>query len=241
MPRLPLPANAQHAAAAVHAPSAAAFGIARRLPELRRALAGPGATTVPRDPEPAVALTFDDGPHPQGTPAILHLLDAYDARATFFLVGEQVRRRPALAREIEARGHAVALHADRHRLQTRLAARVVGEDLERGLHTVAGVSSEPPRLHRPPYGVYSPAGLERTRELGLTPVLWSRWGKDWRWRTTPQRIARRAVAGIAAGDIILLHDADTYSARRSHERTAAALPLILAELRGRELGTVLLV
>ena len=93
--------------------------------------------------------------------------------------------------------------------------------------------------HRPPYGVYSPAGLRAARAEGLTPLLWSRWGKDWRKLTTPGRIARRATRGVIAGDVILLHDADFYSARGSHRRTVAALTTILAELKLRKLDTVL--
>jgi hypothetical protein len=73
----------------------------------------------------------------------------------------------------------------------------------------------------------------------LTPLLWSRWGKDWRRLTTPGRIAKRATRNLSAGDVILLHDADFYSAKRSHDRTAAALPLIIADLGRRELATVL--
>ncbi len=88
-------------------------------------------------------------------------------------------------------------------------------------------------MHRPPYGIYSPASLRIARERGLQPLLWSRWGKDWRKFTTPERIARAGVTGVTAGDVILLHDADFYSSKRSHRRTAAALPLILekAEVR----------
>jgi hypothetical protein len=70
-------------------------------------------------------------------------------------------------------------------------------------------------------------------------LLWSRWGKDWRRLTTPQRIAARAVTDLRPGDVILLHDADFYSARNCHRRTAAALELIMAELAAREIGTVL--
>ena len=93
--------------------------------------------------------------------------------------------------------------------------------------------------HRPPYGVYSPAGLEATRSLGLRPLLWSRWGKDWRRFTTPARISARALWGVLPGDVILLHDADFYSSHNSHRRTAAALELILSELRRRKICTVL--
>src|SRR3954449_7747936 len=77
-----------------------------------------------------VALTFDDGPHPQGTPAIMEALAAAGATATFFLVGEQVERRPALAAELVAAGHEVALHAHRHRAMLRLTARAIAEDLD---------------------------------------------------------------------------------------------------------------
>jgi peptidoglycan/xylan/chitin deacetylase (PgdA/CDA1 family) len=186
-----------------------------------------------------VALTFDDGPHPQGTPAILKLLEDHRASATFFLVGEQVQRRPQLAREIADRGHLVALHGHRHRLQPRLPATTVRDDLRRGAEAIQSATGTAPKLHRPPFGIYSPAGLEAARAAGLQPLLWSRWGKDWRKFTTPTRIATRVTGGVAAGDVILLHDADFYSAKRSHERTAAALPLILGALQRREIATVL--
>jgi peptidoglycan/xylan/chitin deacetylase (PgdA/CDA1 family) len=192
-----------------------------------------------------VALTFDDGPHPEGTPAVLAVLAGAGARATFFVIGEQVERRPELAARIVDAGHQVALHGYRHRLQLRLSAAQLADDLVRGVAAVqdaigADAGAEAGlRWHRPPYGIYSPAGLHAARERGLAPLLWSHWGKDWRKFTTPARIAGRATRGVAAGDVILLHDADFYSARGSHRRTVAALELILAELKLRKLDTVL--
>jgi peptidoglycan-N-acetylglucosamine deacetylase len=202
-----------------------------------------GALSLPRTLARAsgVALTFDDGPHPEGTPAILEVLAAAGARATFFLVGEQVERRPALAARIVAEGHVVALHGYRHRLQLRLPAATVAADVSRGVAVVQDATGAALRLHRPPYGIYSPAALRAVREAGLAPLLWSRWGKDWRKFTTPARIARRATRGLIAGDVILLHDADFYSARDSHRRTALALKHILTELERRKLDTVLAV
>ncbi|MDQ6803725.1 MAG: polysaccharide deacetylase family protein, partial [Actinomycetota bacterium] len=187
----------------------------------------------------AVALTFDDGPHPEGTPAILEILANADLRATFFLIGEQVERRPALAAEIVAAGHAVGLHGYRHRCQLRLRAADIAEDYRRGSAAIEEATDRSPELHRPPYGIYSAAGLAAARNSRLRPLLWSKWGRDWRKFTTPERIAARATETIAGGDVILLHDADFYSSRRSHRRTAQALPLVIAELKRRELGTVL--
>lgn len=213
-----------HLLAPVNLRAADWLGLPRRLP-----------TTA------GVALTFDDGPHPEGTPAMLEVLARAGAPATFFVVGEQVRRRPALMAEIAAAGHGIGLHGFRHRLQARLPAAVVREDLCRGVAAIEDAVGASPVLHRPPFGIYSPAGLAAVRAAGLRPLLWSRWGKDWRRRTTPRRIAERVLAGVLPGDVILLHDADFYSARGSHRRTAAALTPILRELDRRKVGTVLAV
>jgi peptidoglycan/xylan/chitin deacetylase (PgdA/CDA1 family) len=188
-----------------------------------------------------VAITFDDGPHPEGTPLVLDVLARAGARATFFVIGEQVRRRPEVLREIVAAGHAVALHGDRHRLQLRLTSAQVRDDIARGAQAIEDAIGQRVDWHRPPYGIYSPAGLSAVREAGLRPLLWSRWGKDWRKFTTPQRIAGRALDGLSTGDVILLHDADFYSAKGSHRRTASALRIILSALSSREIGTVLTV
>jgi peptidoglycan-N-acetylglucosamine deacetylase len=212
----------RHALAPVVPPIARALGIPRTLP---------GAC--------GVALTFDDGPHPEGTPAVLELLARAGARATFFVIGEQVRRRPALAAEIVAAGHVVALHGDRHRNQLLLSADAVRDDLARGAAAIEDATGRRPRRHRPPYGIYSPAGLQAALDAELKPLLWSRWGKDWRKFTTPARIASRATRELDDGDVILLHDADFYSSRGSHKRTVAALEIIICELERRKHATVL--
>ncbi|MGZ4183765.1 MAG: polysaccharide deacetylase family protein [Solirubrobacteraceae bacterium] len=204
--------------------------------------AAAAALNLPRTittPGAGVALTFDDGPHPEGTPAVLEALARENARATFFVVGEQVQRRPALVAEIVAAGHLVAVHGYRHRLQLRLGGGEVRADIERGVEAIRDAIGVDVAWHRPPYGVYSPAGLKFVRESGMRPLLWSRWGKDWRKFTTPARIATRATREIGPGDVILLHDADFYSARDSHRRTVEALKTILSRLSHTGLGTVL--
>lgn len=220
------------AAAALHAGP----GLAPVLPGLGERL----GVRMREDGSDGVVLTFDDGPHPQGTPIVLELLREAGARATFFLAGEQVLRRPALAAEIVAAGHRVELHCHRHRSQLLLTPRALLADCERGLAAIEEASGQQVRDYRPPHGVFSGAGLRAIRARGWRPVLWSRWGRDWKARTTPGEIARRASAGIEAGDIVLLHDADYYSARGSWVRTVAALPTILAELEKRGLRSRLL-
>lgn len=185
----------------------------------------------------AVALTFDDGPHPQGTPVVLEVLRERAATATFFLVGEQVVRYPALVAEIVAAGHAVELHCFRHRNNLRLGPRDFLEDAERARVAIEDASDRAIFDYRPPYGIFSASTLRAVRRRGWRPVLWSRWGRDWDRGATAESIARRSSAGIAAGDIVLLHDADYYSARGSWVRTAAALPLILDEIEACGLKT----
>jgi peptidoglycan/xylan/chitin deacetylase (PgdA/CDA1 family) len=202
--------------------AAETLGLARRLPEA-----------------PGVALTFDDGPHPEGTPAVLDVLAREGMRAAFFLVGEQVERRPELVARIAAGGHVIALHGHRHRLQLRMGHAEAEADLRRSVAAIEDALGVSPEWHRPPYGIYSPWGLEAVRARGLRPLLWSRWGKDWRKFTTPARIAARATHQLAPGEVILLHDADFYSARGSHRRTAEALQIIVSELKRRGLDTVL--
>ena len=187
-----------------------------------------------------VAITFDDGPHPHGTVSVLETLREHDAKATFFLAGEQVERRPALAAEIVAAGHRVELHCHRHRNQLRLTPRMLLDDAERGRAAIEEATGQAIADYRPPYGIFSAGGLRAIRSRGWRPVLWSKWGRDWDRGATPESITRRITAGVSAGDILLLHDADYYSARGSWVGTAAALSKILELLEARGLKSRLL-
>jgi peptidoglycan/xylan/chitin deacetylase (PgdA/CDA1 family) len=186
----------------------------------------------------AVGLTFDDGPHRQGTPAVLEILAAAGARATFFVVGEQVRRDPGVAREVVAAGHRLAVHGDRHRLLTLVGPRALRADLDRCAELVAQLGGRPAERYRPPFGVFTPAGLLEARRRGWTPLLWSAWGRDWRARATAQSIAAESTRTVRAGDVVLLHDADHYCAPGSWRATAAALPRVLDVLAARGLRAV---
>jgi peptidoglycan-N-acetylglucosamine deacetylase len=183
--------------------------------------------------ENGVALTFDDGPDPDATPAVLEALRVGAARAVFFLVGEQVEAHPELARRVADEGHLIALHGFRHVEHDELGD-TVRADLERGAAVVAAATGVDPRLYRPPYGRFSERSYAAARDLGLTPVYWSAWGSD--WEPIPrERIAETAIRDLDPGAIVLLHDSARYAARTSAAPTAEALPAILAAMREREL------
>jgi peptidoglycan/xylan/chitin deacetylase (PgdA/CDA1 family) len=177
-----------------------------------------------------VGMTFDDGPHRDGTPAVLDALARDGAHATFFVVGEQVRREPGIVREIAAAGHRLAVHGDRHLAQTFVSPAALRADLDRCAELIGELTGQRPDRYRPPYGVFSPAGLREARRRGWTPLLWSAWGCDWRASATPESIAGLVTRSLRAGDVVLLHDADHYSSAGSWRRTADAVPRILDAL-----------
>lgn len=207
-------------------------GLAAAVPALRGPLGVEDRTAAGE----GYALTFDDGPHAQGTPAVLELLADAGVRATFFLVGEQVRRNPSLAREIVAAGHGIGLHCERHRNLLRLTPGQTRVDIERAEQAIGEATGIAPMLYRPPYGVLNAAALRLARGRGWRTLLWSHWGRDWERRATPESIAARVTDRASAGAVLLLHDADDYSAAGSWRKTAQALPRVLATLAERGLS-----
>lgn len=185
------------------------------------------------------ALTFDDGPDPDATPAILDALDAAGLKATFFVVGEQLQRNWAIAREARARGHQLALHGAAHPHHERLGPAAARDEVARGVGAFEAATGERPELFRPPYGRFSEHSFEACQKLGLIPVYWSAWGCDWDL-VPSERIADLATRDMAAGTIVLLHDSARYAARESGVATAGAIAAIAvaAAEKGLEIGPI---
>lgn len=189
----------------------------------------------------AVALTFDDGPDPESSPAVLDLLAAAGATATFFLVGERAARHPQLVRRISADGHAVGSHSWSHPRPWELSARQLHDDYARGHDAVQDALGHPTPLFRPPHGHLGPAGLLALLRLRLRPVLWTHDPEDWAAGTTRRQILER-LADVQAGDVVLLHDALVPAAlpgvdvppgaggAAGRAETIAAVPLLLQSL-----------
>jgi peptidoglycan/xylan/chitin deacetylase (PgdA/CDA1 family) len=186
-----------------------------------------------------VALTFDDGPDPDATPAVLDVLEKAGAQGIFFLVGEQVEAHPEIARRIAEEGHEIGVHCFRHLEHDELGAEV-RSDIDLGAARITEVTGVVPVLYRPPYGRFTDRSYGAVRDLGLTPVYWSGWGMDWE-PIPAERIAETAIRDLASGTILLLHDSARYASRPSAKPTAEALPAILAVMdeRGLEPSTTL--
>jgi peptidoglycan/xylan/chitin deacetylase (PgdA/CDA1 family) len=188
-----------------------------------------------------VALTFDDGPDPASTPQFLDELDRLGWKATFFLLGGMVRRAPALAAELVAAGHEVAVHGDRHASHLTRVWWDSRDDVRRARDTVASASGVEPVWFRPPYGTLSTPALLAGRAAGLRTVLWSAWGRDWRLRATPESVVEEVARQLGDGGTILLHDSDCTSAPGSWRSALGALPRLadVFEARGWAVGPLI--
>jgi peptidoglycan/xylan/chitin deacetylase (PgdA/CDA1 family) len=173
-----------------------------------------------------VALTFDDGPDPESTPAILDALDALGWKATFFWLGSQAAKSPGLAREVAGRGHEIGAHGYEHRSHLRRTAAWAVRDLHRAEETIAEVTGRPVVWFRPPYGAVSASTLAAARARGLRLVLWTTWGKDWESSATAESVVGWVARTYRPGATVLLHDSDVTSTPGSWKATLAALPIL---------------
>jgi peptidoglycan/xylan/chitin deacetylase (PgdA/CDA1 family) len=206
----------------------------------RSQLLGPNLARLPA-PAAArreIALTFDDGPHAEITPRVLDLLDRAEMKASFFLIGERAQRHGALAREIIARGHAVENHSHRHSacfacFGVARMRREIGE----AQAAIADVTGVAPAFFRAPFGIRSPLLAPALAASGLRCVSWTRRGYDTVGRD-PVKVLGRLTRRLAAGDVLLLHDAASASGRAS--QALAVLPGVLERMAAHGLRSVTL-
>ena len=191
--------------------------------------------------QPIVALTFDDGPDPVFTPRILDVLDAHDARATFFVLGDRAGRHPELIQRIHDRGHTVGTHTQNHRVRFHFGSpSYVRREIEDAVNVVARILRVRPTLFRPPQGLRTPFFSTAWRRIsGLRCVLWSIRGFDSR-PTTAEAITERVVKRLEPGAIVALHDGTGLLGGHDREPTIAALDAILTECKARGLRCVAL-
>ncbi|HEV8630571.1 MAG TPA: polysaccharide deacetylase family protein [Thermoanaerobaculia bacterium] len=153
--------------------------------------------------EPAIALTFDDGPDPVETPAVLELLERHGARGTFFMVGERAAAHPGLLSRVAAGGHAVANHSWDHPSFRRIGSAARAEQLRRGAAALAPYGVP---LFRPPFGEQSVASLRDARRAGMQVVAWDVVAEDWR-DAPAERVVERVLRRLRRGSIVVFHDA----------------------------------
>lgn len=205
-----------------------------------RASSGTFYPTVARGPKtrPQVALTFDDGPDPEITPRVLDTLGAYDARATFFMIGKHLEHAMPVAERAIAEGHEIGNHSWAHSyVQNFFSVPRLLTDIGRTEALIRSLTrSSATPLYRAPVGLKSPRLARAAHARELTVVAWSVHSRD-TIDSNPKRIAKRVLASVRPGDIVLMHDGHQNAG--IHRRSGAdSLPLILEGLRARGLEAV---
>ncbi len=214
--------------------------VAGLLPRSR--LLGPNLTRLPASAAARgeVALTFDDGPDPEVTPQVLDLLEAAGQHASFFCIAERVRRHPVLARDIVRRGHLIENHTDTHpHLFATYGPRGMARQIDAAQSTLQDILGRAPRFFRAVAGLRNPFLDPVLARRGLRLASWTRRPYDTRTGDAGL-VLQRLVKGLAAGDILLMHDG--HSARSGAGRAVIldALPPLLARLRQEGLRSVTL-
>lgn len=187
----------------------------------------------PRDDPPRIALSFDDGPHPEATPAILDALATHDVKAAFFVIGRNAAQHPALLRRIDAEGHLIGNHSFDHAYHGMCRfVRYWDDQLSRTDAVVADAIGRRPRLFRPPMGFKQPCIGRALRHRGGRMVTWTRRGLDG-VPTDTAAILKRLIEPTRPGDILTLHDGLDPHSQRHLQATIDAIDPLAAGLLAR--------
>ncbi len=185
-----------------------------------------------------IAITIDDGPDPEVTPRVLDVLAAFEARASFFCIGERVARYPELAQEIVRRGHSIENHSQRHRHTfSLLGPKRMAAEIAQAQECIARVTGQTPRFFRAPAGLRNPFLEPILVRLKLQLVSWTRRGFD-TVNADADTIYRRLSRSLVDGDILLLHDGHAARASGGTPVILEVLPRLLETLRDRQLRPV---
>lgn len=186
----------------------------------------PGAIYDHPIKDKVVALTFDDGPMPVYTTQILDILDEYQAKGTFFMIGERMQEYPGIVKEVAQRGHVIANHTFTHPEDLRtLDDRQVEWELKTTANISENLSGQRNYLFRPPRGIMDERLMRAVRAAGYEVIIWSICA-DNKAAPTPELMAKRVTEQIKPGQIILLHDGRFPGRKLDVEATR----LILADL-----------
>ena len=195
---------------------------------------GPVIRRIPR--RDAIALTFDDGPHPDFTPRILDSLAQHGARGSFFVIGSLARRHAGVIRRIHNEGHTLGNHSlDHDHFGVNRGRAYWRRQLSETQNIILDITGHPPTLFRPPMGFKTWNIVAAARELQLPVVGWSQRACDTRL-TDARVLAARLIGSVSGGDILLLHDGlEPARMHSTQEHTVGALPALLGALKDRSL------
>ena len=187
-----------------------------------------------------VAITIDDGPDPEVTPLVLDILAKYGAQATFFCIGERAAAQPELCRRMLVAGHSIENHGAHHPTLCSFSGPAGWRrEIEGGQEVLQGITGRAPRFYRAVAGLRNPFLDPVLQALGLQLATWTRRGFDTR-ESDPDKVLRRLTRGLAAGDILLLHDGHAARTAAGEALIVLVLPMLLEAIAAQKLNPVTL-
>lgn len=172
-----------------------------------------------------IALTFDDGPDCNNTPKILSILDQYNIKATFFVLGQNAIKYPYIIKDILNKGHCIGLHTYSHPNFNHLTKSEIENEIKLNQKVVADIINYKPTIIRPPYGIVTDDFLCICAKMGLSVFTWSKDSFDWKTKNSSYQIVRNVTEDIKKGSIILMHDKSA-----NQKNSSLALPSIIEKL-----------
>lgn len=180
--------------------------------------------------EKKVSLTFDDGPHPKYTVEILRVLESLGVKATFFLVGTNVRKHPVLSKKIAQEGHQIGAHSFWHRRMLFLSRGEVESEIDFAFEVIGDITGQRIELFRPPFGIHGYLLPKILKEKGAKLILWDVNSKDWKLKD-PSRISANVTKRVKGGSILLFHDGKFSDENVYYSHTVSALRQIIPALK----------
>ena len=179
----------------------------------------------------ACALTFDDGPHPIATPAVLKILQAHKIKGTFFMSGTAVRQNPSLVQEIQSEKHSIGVHAFNHVRSIAFSKKTTMSEIIQTDRAITEAGGHALKLFRPPYGFFSWNTISATKELAYRLVMWTTSTGDYRKDWSDEQVRTTALAKLTGGAILVFHDNEL-----TKSRVNQVLPGVIARIRERGLA-----
>ncbi len=181
-----------------------------------------------------LALTFDDGPQPYYTEKVLEILEEHGIKATFFLIGNQVRKHPEICRRIAAQGHVIGNHSEHHHKWLCLkSSKKIAREVQNTEQAIRAITGESPQLFRPPHGFRSPWLMKTLASKGYQVVTWDNMTNDWEASKPAKEIVNEIVQGASSGGILILHDGRSSREHYDREQMLFALPEIITALKSK--------
>lgn len=160
----------------------------------------PGLTWNLANDSKHIYLTFDDGPTPEITEWVIETLDSYNAKATFFCIGNNVKTHPVIYSQLLKKGHAIGNHTHNHLKGWKTKTKYYVENVIEASNLIDS------KLFRPPYGRFKPKQYDSLKKLGYQTIMWSVLAIDWRKDVSPEQCSNNVISNTKSGDIVVFHD-----------------------------------